>query len=173
MKTLKQLPIKFLLINLLCITFALSGCVRKGKRSKNNLNEQVLQSHQLQSKVDFVEAEEKVMNNVVYFEFDDDRLPGSVAHLLSDQLKALSLNDNLNVVIEGHCDRVGPREYNLGLGARRAESVKRYFISCGVPAEKIETISFGKEKLSSFGTTPEDDAKNRRAIIILKDVTKE
>lgn len=171
MKALRQFSMRFFLISLLSIAFALSGCASKSKKYKN-INDNMVQSREVNPEVD-AEVEEVGIGNTVYFDFDDDKLPASVAKLLSEQLKALSLNDNLTVIIEGHCDRVGTREYNIGLGARRAENVKRYFISCGVPAEKIETISFGKERLASFGTNPEDDAKNRRAVVILKDLTKD
>ncbi|WP_420266550.1 peptidoglycan-associated lipoprotein Pal [Candidatus Magnetominusculus dajiuhuensis] len=72
-------------------------------------------------------------------------------------------NSNVSVLIEGHCDERGSSEYNLALGDQRAQSTKNYLVSLGVPASRLETISFGKEKQVCMEHTEECWLKNRRA----------
>ena len=67
------------------------------------------------------------------------------------------------IKIEGHCDERGTVEYNLGLGDRRAMSVKNYLIDLGISADRIETISYGKERPVDPGHNEDAWAKNRRA----------
>lgn len=71
-------------------------------------------------------------------------------------------------VIEGHCDERGTREYNLALGERRASAVKSFLVSLGVPAARLETISYGKEKSAVLGSTDASWAQNRRAVLALE-----
>ena len=70
---------------------------------------------------------------------------------------------NANIVIEGHCDERGSAEYNLGLGDRRASSAKEYLVQLGVPAEKLNTISYGKERAQCKEQNESCWQKNRRA----------
>ncbi|RME15358.1 MAG: peptidoglycan-associated lipoprotein Pal [Bdellovibrio sp.] len=98
----------------------------------------------------------------VHFEFDSSRLTPEAKRLLEKNAKWIK-EKNVSVQIEGHCDKRGSAEYNLALGQRRAEAVKNYLVSLGVPAKKLTTISYGKEKLLAYGDTEADHAKNRRA----------
>lgn len=72
-------------------------------------------------------------------------------------------NSHVSVLIEGHCDERGSNEYNLALGDQRAQSTKSYLVSLGVPASRLETISFGKEKPGCMDHSEECWLKNRRA----------
>jgi peptidoglycan-associated lipoprotein len=72
-------------------------------------------------------------------------------------------NSNVSVLIEGHCDERGSNEYNLALGDQRAQSTKGYLVSLGVPATRLETISFGKEKPVCMEHSEDCWTKNRRA----------
>jgi peptidoglycan-associated lipoprotein len=73
----------------------------------------------------------------------------------------------VKVQIEGHCDERGTIEYNLALGERRANSTKKYLISLGISADRISTISYGKERPLDPGHNEEAWAKNRRAHIVV------
>jgi peptidoglycan-associated lipoprotein len=75
-------------------------------------------------------------------------------------------NGDLRVRVEGNCDERGSREYNLALGQRRADSVKRAMTLLGVPASRIETVSFGAEKPRVLGSNEEAWAENRRSDIV-------
>ncbi len=72
------------------------------------------------------------------------------------------------VVVEGHADERGTREYNLALGERRASSVKDYLIALGIDPSRVETISYGKERPVALGHDEESWAKNRRSVSVIR-----
>jgi len=81
-----------------------------------------------------------------YFDYDKADIRPDARAALSKTADFLKANARFKVTIEGHCDERGSTEYNLGLGVRRADAVKQYIVSLGVPADRINTTSFGKEK---------------------------
>ncbi len=97
----------------------------------------------------------------VYFDYDKFTVRADAEPILSSQAAWLARYPSVNVRIEGNADERGTREYNLALGARRANSIKDFLVSHGVSASRIETVSFGKEKPIDAGTTEEAYAKNR------------
>lgn len=99
----------------------------------------------------------------VFFGFDRYDLDEPSRATIKQVADVLSKNSKIRVIIEGHCDERGTREYNLGLGERRANSVKEYLVSLGVPSIRVDTISYGKEKPQCTDKTEECWAKNRRA----------
>lgn len=105
--------------------------------------------------------------NYVLFEVDSARLDQAALDSINKQIDWLKSNQDINVVIEGHCDERGTREYNLALGAKRANSVKSYLRSSGIKQSRIATISYGKERPPIPGTGEEVWAKNRRAITVV------
>jgi peptidoglycan-associated lipoprotein len=104
----------------------------------------------------------------VYFEFDDFSLSDQAKAVLAQNAAWLMNNAQRDVIIEGHCDERGTDEYNVALGERRANSVKRYLISLGVNAAQLSTISFGEERPATQGHTEEEWAKNRRAEFVVQ-----
>jgi peptidoglycan-associated lipoprotein len=104
----------------------------------------------------------------VYFEFDDFTLNEEAKAVLAQNAAWLMNNAQRDVIIEGHCDERGTDEYNVALGERRANSVKRYLISLGVNAAQLSTISFGEERPSTQGHTEAEWAKNRRAEFVVQ-----
>jgi peptidoglycan-associated lipoprotein len=97
----------------------------------------------------------------VYFDFDSYTLRADATPVLDAQSAWLSRYPNVAVRIEGNADERGTREYNLALGARRANSVRDYLVSHGVEAGRIQTISFGKEQPIDPGTSEEAYQRNR------------
>jgi peptidoglycan-associated lipoprotein len=97
----------------------------------------------------------------VYFDYDKYTVRADAEPVLSAQAAWLSRYPSVNVRIEGNADERGTREYNLALGARRANSIKDFLVAHGVSASRIETVSFGKEKPIDGGATEEAYAKNR------------
>ena len=87
--------------------------------------------------------------------------------MLSRQAAWLQKYSEVRVTVEGHCDERGTREYNLALGARRANAVKAYLIGLGVPAGRIETISYGKERPICTESTEDCWAQNRRGVTVV------
>ena len=105
----------------------------------------------------------------VFFGFDKSSLTSEAVNTLKAQAEWLQANPDTNVIVEGHTDDRGTREYNLALGERRAVAVKNYLISRGVDAERIKTISYGKERPAVVGGNEAAWAQNRRAVTVVKD----
>ena len=103
----------------------------------------------------------------IHFDFDKyDIRPGD-AETLKGNGALLMKHPKVKIQIEGHCDERGTIEYNLALGERRANSAKKYLISLGISADRISTISYGKEKPLDPGHNEEAWAKNRRDHFII------
>ncbi len=115
-----------------------------------------------------VKASEVVQLETVYFDFDKSDLRQDTRDVLSRNAEAILKSAGSRVKIEGHCDERGSDEYNLALGDRRANSVAQYLINLGVSADKISTISFGKEKPAVDGSNEAAWSKNRRAEFVVE-----
>lgn len=103
----------------------------------------------------------------VYFAFDRDDLDPAAREILKANADWLKANPSATVQIEGHCDERGTNEYNLALGARRAGASKDYIANLGVAADRLSTISYGKEIPVCKESTEECWAKNRRARFVI------
>ncbi len=99
----------------------------------------------------------------VHFEYDKSTLSSVVKKELAGNAQWMKSNPKTNIQIEGHCDNRGTIEYNLALGERRAQAVKNYMVGLGIPADRLNIISYGEEKPVMQGDTEEAWAKNRRA----------
>lgn len=108
------------------------------------------------------------LSRTFYFEFDQARLSEGDLRVLAMHANYLRDFRNRSVVIEGHCDERGSREYNLGLGERRAQAVERYLTSAGVRESQIETVSYGEERPADPGKNESAWSKNRRAVLIYR-----
>jgi peptidoglycan-associated lipoprotein len=103
----------------------------------------------------------------VFFAFDRSDISPEARQTLSRQADWLRRYPNVTVTIEGHCDERGTREYNLALGERRAQAVKNVLVALGIPAGRISTISYGKERPAVVGSTEDAYAQNRRAVTVV------
>lgn len=103
----------------------------------------------------------------VLFEVDQSTLTETARITLNGQVTWLSTNTDYNAVIEGHADEQGTREYNLALGARRANAVREYLIANGVAGARLRTVSYGKERPIEICSEEACYAKNRRAVTTL------
>ncbi len=112
-------------------------------------------------------SQEDLIVNVgdrVFFNYDSSELDSDAQELLQDQVAWLKQYSDVSVIIEGHCDERGTREYNLALGEKRAQSVKNYLISLGISADRVSTISYGKERPAVVGSSDGAWAQNRRSV---------
>ncbi len=100
----------------------------------------------------------------IFFAFDSAEISPEAQQILRRQAEWLRRYPNVTVTIEGHCDERGTREYNLALGERRASAAKNVLIALGIPASRLSTISYGKERPAVLGSTEEAYAQNRRAV---------
>ena len=115
-------------------------------------------------------SQEDLIVNVgdrVFFNYDSSELDSDAQELLQDQVAWLKQYSDVSVIIEGHCDERGTREYNLALGEKRAQSVKNYIISLGISSDRVSTISYGKERPSVVGSNDGAWAQNRRSVTIV------
>ena len=101
----------------------------------------------------------------VYFDFDSNVVKDEYRPLIQAHARYMVDHADTHIRIEGNCDERGSREYNLALGQRRAEAVKKIMTVLGVSDNRIETISFGEEKPVALGHDEASWAKNRRADI--------
>ena len=107
------------------------------------------------------------VGDTVNFDFDSSELTVSARSTLNRQSAFLSVNPDLMIVIEGHADERGTREYNLALGERRATAVRDYLVAKGINAARVRTVSYGKERPAVSGSDEAVWAKNRRATTVL------
>ena len=110
---------------------------------------------------------QKEIGDRVYFETNKHNINASSAFKLEAQANWLKSTPGFTIILEGHCDERGTREYNLALGERRSNSVKEFLVSLGVDAGRIQTISYGKERPAADGSTSEAWAENRRVVTIV------
>jgi peptidoglycan-associated lipoprotein len=104
----------------------------------------------------------------IFFEYDKSDLDDRARGVLQKQAVWLQRYGAVILTIEGHCDERGTREYNIALGARRAQAVKDYLTSLGISTARLETISYGKERPVCVESTEACWAQNRRAVSVIK-----
>jgi peptidoglycan-associated lipoprotein len=103
------------------------------------------------------------LTTVVYFELDSDQLTAETQERLRTKAAILRANPSLELRVEGHADERGSTEYNIALGERRAESVRTFLAGYGIPANRLSTISYGKERPVVEGSNEAAWSRNRRA----------
>jgi len=103
----------------------------------------------------------------VVFVVDQSSLTDEARSILGAQAEWMMSNPDYNAIIEGHADEQGTREYNLALGARRANAAREYLVSRGVANSRLRVVSFGKERPIEICSAESCYAKNRRAVTLL------
>ena len=166
-------------LTILATVLILSACQSKSKQDDFNIedeasdvapetyqtvDEQQAQelNTQTQTQVQEIEVQDRIFFGYDAYEVSDD-----AKKILDTQVAWMKSDPTIKVMVEGHCDERGTREYNIALGERRANAVKTYLISNGVEESRIKTISYGKERPAFFGATEEVYAKNRRAVTLV------
>ena len=115
-------------------------------------------------------SQEELVQSVgdrIFFEFDSAVLGTDARRTLDRQSEWLRLFPEIVLVIEGHADERGTREYNLALGERRANAVREYLITQGIGPSRLRTISYGKERPYALGHNDEAWALNRRSVSVI------
>ncbi|MDE4302408.1 peptidoglycan-associated lipoprotein Pal [Phaeobacter gallaeciensis] len=110
---------------------------------------------------------QQAIGDRVLFAVDQSSLSPAAEEVLRGQAGWLLTNTDYNVTIQGHADEQGTREYNLALGARRANSAREFLISQGVAGNRIQVVSYGKERPLEICSAESCYAKNRRAVTVL------
>lgn len=115
------------------------------------------------SQADFVAS---VASDTIYFDTDRYNVDAADGATLQSQAQWLARYPQRRITVEGHADERGTRDYNLALGERRANAAKTYLIGLGVGAERIQTVSYGKERPIALGSDEASWARNRRAVTV-------
>jgi peptidoglycan-associated lipoprotein len=156
---------------LLVLVVALSGCCLFGKKATTEtvtapptITEQAPPPAVTDAELDALkkaaQAEGALMP--IYFDYDKSNLKPEAKKNLDKTAAWLTKKPTVNIKVEGNCDERGTAEYNVALGERRANSAKEYLVKLGVSAERLETVSWGKEKPLDPGHNEAAWAKNRR-----------
>jgi len=115
-------------------------------------------------------SEQDLVQNVgdrVFFELDKSDLSQEARQTLDRQAAWLKRYPAVRVTVEGHCDERGTREYNMALGARRANAARAYLVALGVDSNRVQTVSYGAERPAVLGTGESVWAQNRRAVTVV------
>ena len=112
-------------------------------------------------------AQQMAGRDTIYFDTDMFNIDAEDQAALAQQAAYLRQYPDIRATVEGHCDERGTREYNLALGERRANAAKNYLASLGVAADRITTVSYGKERPVALGSNEQAWARNRRAVTIV------
>jgi peptidoglycan-associated lipoprotein len=112
-------------------------------------------------------AQEMDGRDTIYFETDRYNIDAEDQSALQSQAQYLTQYGTARATVEGHADERGTREYNLALGERRANAAKNYLVSLGVPADRITTVSYGKERPRATGSNEAAWEQNRRAVTVI------
>jgi len=105
-----------------------------------------------------------LFTKVIYFDYDIDQVRSDFQDVVIAHGDYLAANPSVTVTVEGHADERGSREYNIGLGERRANSVKRLLLAQGASDNQVVTISYGEEQPAEMGSNESSWAQNRRAV---------
>lgn len=166
---------KLLVVTALMAGLSLAGCSSTGKKDsmqgQNSADSMSTGTAGSQSSVGrSIDTAERqgpdISQKVIYFEFDSSELKPSDLATVANHAQYLSANPSLRVRLEGHADERGTREYNIGLGERRANAVSQALQLRGVSARQISVVSYGEERPVALGHTEEAWAQNRRVEIV-------
>lgn len=159
-----QIVIRGCALSLVAVSLLLSGCssVALDESAKQGTTQDgSAQQHRTASGA-------ALDNNAVYFDFDSYTVKPEFMPVVENHARNMMANPNRHVTVEGNTDNRGSREYNLALGQKRSEAVKQRLQLLGVPASRIEAVSFGREKPRATGDSEEAWAQNRRADIVYR-----
>ena len=146
------------------LSMVVSACATKKTTTTSSIDGQI--QGDVYIGADTVKELAKGVPDRVFFATNESILTTKSRDTLRKQAAWLRDNSNINIVIEGHADERGTREYNLALGERRANSAKDYLMTYGVSANRISVISYGKERPVDSGSNPLAWSKNRRSVTV-------
>ena len=143
---------------------ALAACDSDGFGGNNGGNNGISQSALDPASVEYFNQE---IGDTVLFEVDQSSLTPAAIAILNEQVAWLLRNPNRTILIEGHADEQGTREYNLALGDRRATAVRDYLVAKGIAPSRITTVTYGKERPIEICSTEACWSQNRRGVTVV------
>ena len=146
------------------LSLVVSACASKKTTTTSEIGSQI--QGDVFTGTDTVEYLAKGVPDRVFFATNESILTTMSRDTLRKQAAWLRENSSVNIVVEGHADERGTREYNLALGERRANAAKDYLMTYGISADRISVISYGKERPVDSGSNPLSWSKNRRSVTV-------
>ena len=157
------------IVGALAVTLLVAGCSSKSQTGSQT--DQTGMTDQTQMGGSAIPgSEEDLKQNVgdrVFFELDRSELSQEARQTLDRQAAWLKRYPAVRVTLEGHCDERGTREYNMALGARRANAARAYLVALGIQSARIQTVSYGAERPAVLGTGEAVWSQNRRAVTVV------
>lgn len=161
---------KAIVVALTATTLLATGCASKKSKSQvvvaplgSGYGQGGYQGGSLVNNADAIRNAARGLPNVVHFDFNSDAIKPQAAATLDRQAQFLLANQGARVVVAGHTDERGTREYNMSLGERRAAAVRAYLAGKGVNTANVEIVSFGEEQPVATGSNEASWSQNRRA----------
>lgn len=146
-----------------------SGSTAVGEGSQDGGSTRGLEGSSAIGQSELTPEQQQLLDNlVVYFEFDRSEIQPQFNDMLAAHGQFLANNPQTRVRLEGHADERGTREYNIGLGERRAQAVRRILMLQGASADQISTVSYGEERPAVEGSDEEAYRLNRRVEIVYR-----
>ena len=158
---------------IICATLCNFGCRTSGDRDGNGYGDEVLAPEELSGNVALDGRFElgtlvtEVSFDNVYFAYDSYQIPRSEIDKIERVADYMKSHKDVRLIVEGHCDERGSREYNMSLGEHRALAVRAYLVGLGIGSARIQTCSYGEEQPLDFGHTEAAWRRNRRAEFVL------
>jgi peptidoglycan-associated lipoprotein len=161
------------LLALVAVVFLLTGCPKPKDTAMVTSSSDVTGVQQAGQQGDWTteQLQQDLVVNVgdrVFFGYDQYDLSAQARTTIEHQAAWMKMHPNVNVMIEGHCDERGTREYNLALGEKRANAVRNYLAANGVEEGRLQTISYGKERPAVMGSDETSWAQNRRGVLVVQ-----
>lgn len=169
---------KKLMVAAVCTTLLLSGCSKMSKRhgSDDRYGSDISYQSGIDEGTRFYgedavqpDSNELLTKRVFRFGFDRYDVSEEDYNVLAEHANYLSQHPEKHLRIEGHTDERGSREYNIGLGERRAKAVANVFLSKGISPNQFSVVSYGEEKPEAWGATEDAYRMNRRAVIVYEE----
>ena len=158
------------IVGALAVTLLVAGCSSKSQTgSQTDMTGSGIDSSQTGGSA-IPGSEQDLQQNVgdrVFFELDRSELSQEARQTLDRQAAWLKKYPAVRVTLEGHCDERGTREYNMALGARRANAARAYLVALGIQSARIQTVSYGAERPAVLGTGEAVWTQNRRAVTVV------
>ncbi|HBI15402.1 MAG TPA: peptidoglycan-associated lipoprotein Pal [Desulfobulbaceae bacterium] len=146
----------------LCLGVMMSGCAKKAVETPGDKGAKGPAESLETAASDILEGRTSAPMLPVYFDFDKSDIRADQVERVENNADFLKKSSTVRIRIEGNCDERGSNEYNLALGERRAQSAKKYLVNLGVADSRMETVSWGEEKVLLFGHDEISWAQNRR-----------
>jgi peptidoglycan-associated lipoprotein len=156
------------LVGVLAVSVLLAGCHSKSNTASET--DSALNGGVQSSSTAIPGSEADLAQNVgdrVFFDLNNSELSQEARQTLDKQAAWLKRYPAVRVTLEGHCDERGTREYNMALGARRANAARAYLVALGVDTDRIQTVSYGAERPAVLGTGEAVWQQNRRAVTVV------